>query len=69
MITAAVGLTLLVVGAALLVLPGPAFIVIAIGLAVLGTEFAWAKSLLSRAKEKIRGNAGSSEEDNGRKHG
>jgi uncharacterized protein (TIGR02611 family) len=45
----AVGFTLLAAGAAMLVLPGPAFVVIPIGLAVLSLEFAWAEKLLHRA--------------------
>ena len=44
-----VGLTLLLGGLAMLVLPGPAFIVIPIGLAVLSLEFAWADNLLEKA--------------------
>ena len=36
-------------GLALLVLPGPAFVVIPIGLAILSLEFAWAERLLEKA--------------------
>ena len=50
-IVAVVGMTILLGGVALLVLPGPAFIVIPIGLAVLAIEFEWAKDLLRRARE------------------
>ena len=50
-IVAVVGMTILLVGFALLVLPGPAFIVIPIGLAVLAVEFEWARDLLRRARE------------------
>jgi hypothetical protein len=32
-------------------LPGPAFIVIPLGLAILATEFLWARRLLHRVKE------------------
>jgi uncharacterized protein (TIGR02611 family) len=46
-----VGLTVLAIGIALIVLPGPAFIVIPIGLAILGTEFVWARRLLQRLKD------------------
>lgn len=46
------GITLLGAGLAMLVLPGPAFIVIPIGLALLSLEFAWAESLLERALEQ-----------------
>jgi tellurite resistance protein TerC len=41
-----VGMTVLLFGVALLVLPGPAFVVIPIGLAILATEYAWARRWL-----------------------
>ena len=44
-------------GAAMLLLPGPAFVVIPIGLALLALEFAWAERLLDhslRQAEKAR---------------
>jgi uncharacterized protein (TIGR02611 family) len=47
-----VGFTLLLAGVAMLVLPGPAFVVIPIGLALLSLEFAWAENLLERAIEQ-----------------
>jgi uncharacterized protein (TIGR02611 family) len=47
-----VGFTLLGAGLAMLVLPGPAFVVIPIGLALLSLEFAWAENLLDSALEK-----------------
>ncbi|HEX8160060.1 MAG TPA: PGPGW domain-containing protein [Solirubrobacteraceae bacterium] len=47
-----VGFTLLLGGIAMLVLPGPAFVVIPIGLALLSLEFAWAEKLLERAIEQ-----------------
>jgi tellurite resistance protein TerC len=49
-----VGSTVLLIGAALLVLPGPAFLVIPIGLVILGTEFVWARRLLSRLKREVQ---------------
>ena len=45
-----VGFTLLLLGVAMMVLPGPAFVVIPAGLAVLALEFAWARSLLEHAR-------------------
>jgi tellurite resistance protein TerC len=48
-----VGFTVLLIGLALLVLPGPAFVVIPLGLAILATEFAWAKKLLDRVKREV----------------
>jgi len=46
------GLGVLAVGIAMLALPGPAFVVIPIGLAILSLEFAWAEHLLERALVK-----------------
>ena len=48
-----IGGTIVLIGIALLVLPGPAFIVIPLGLLILGSEFAWARRLLRRGKEMI----------------
>jgi uncharacterized protein (TIGR02611 family) len=47
-----VGVTVIVIGIALLVLPGPAFLVIPAGFAILATEFAWARRALRKLKEK-----------------
>jgi uncharacterized protein (TIGR02611 family) len=47
-----VGFTVLLGGLALLVLPGPAFLVIPIGLAILALEFTWAETMLERAIEQ-----------------
>lgn len=48
----AVGLVVLGAGVAMLVTPGPAFVVIPIGLAILSLEFAWAERLLEKALVK-----------------
>jgi uncharacterized protein (TIGR02611 family) len=45
----AIGVLVLCAGVAMLVLPGPAFVVIPIGLAILSLEFAWAEHLLEKA--------------------
>ena len=45
-VVSVIGMTVLLVGVALLVLPGPAVVVIPIGLAILATEFAWARHWL-----------------------
>jgi uncharacterized protein (TIGR02611 family) len=47
------GFTVLLIGLALIVLPGPAFIVIPLGLAILATEFVWAQALLKKARGMI----------------
>jgi uncharacterized protein (TIGR02611 family) len=46
------GFTVLLAGLTMLVTPGPAFVVIPIGLALLSLEFAWAETLLQRAIEQ-----------------
>ncbi len=46
------GLLILLTGIAMLALPGPAFVVIPIGLAILALEFTWAERLLETALEK-----------------
>jgi uncharacterized protein (TIGR02611 family) len=46
------GITVTLTGAAMLVLPGPAFVVIPIGLAMLALEFEWAERLLDKALEQ-----------------
>lgn len=48
------GGTVLLVGLAMTVLPGPAFLVIPAGLAILGTEFPWAQRLLHRGMAMAR---------------
>ena len=50
LIIAIIGFTVLLIGLAMVVLPGPAIIVIPIGLGILATEFIWAKKLLDRVK-------------------
>ncbi len=59
-----IGATVLAFGVALIVLPGPAVIVIPFGLAILGREFHWARRLLQRlraeghrALQQLRGTA------------
>jgi len=45
-----IGFTLLVIGVVLIVTPGPGWLVILSGLAVLAAEFLWARRLLDRLK-------------------
>ena len=47
-----VGGSVLLIGIALPVLPGPAMVVIPVGLAILGVEFAWARRFLTTIREK-----------------
>ncbi len=53
LVVAVVGTTVLLFGIALVFLPGPAFVVIPIGLGILGLEFAWARRLLARVRKTI----------------
>jgi tellurite resistance protein TerC len=48
-----VGGIVLAVGVVMLVLPGPAVVVIPAGLAILATEFRWARRLLRQVRELI----------------
>jgi uncharacterized protein (TIGR02611 family) len=54
-VVAVIGLTVLLIGLAMVVLPGPAVIVIPLGLAILATEFVWARRLLEKARASIAG--------------
>ncbi len=48
------GMSVLVVGIAMIVLPGPATIVIPAGLAILATEFVWARRWLNYLKRRAQ---------------
>jgi len=54
LVVAVIGITILVIGIAMIVLPGPAIVVIPVGLGILATEFAWARRLLLIARERIQ---------------
>lgn len=56
-VIAVIGTTVLLIGIALIVLPGPAFIVIPIGLSILASEFIWARRVIKRGRifvKKVR---------------
>lgn len=48
LIVGVIGTTLVLFGLALVILPGPAVLVVPLGLALLATEFAWARRLIRR---------------------
>jgi uncharacterized protein (TIGR02611 family) len=50
---AVAGTTVLLAGVAMIVLPGPAVLVIPLALAILGTEFLWARKLLDAVKVRF----------------
>ena len=47
----AVGITVMLFGFLLIFTPGPAILVIPVGLAILATEFIWAKKLMDKVKD------------------
>lgn len=53
LVVTVIGFTILAAGIAMIVLPGPAIVVIPIGLALLATEFIWARKLLVTVKERF----------------
>ena len=50
---AVVGISVLAIGIVMIVAPGPALVLIPVGLAILGLEFAWARLWLKRLRESI----------------
>lgn len=50
LVVAVVGSTLVLIGVIMIFTPGPAVVVIPLGLGILATEFVWAKSLLHQVK-------------------
>ena len=55
-----VGTSVLILGILMLVTPGPALVVIPIGLAILSVEFTWARLWLRRVRESISEQAANS---------
>ena len=60
-LVAVIGGTVLLIGVAMLILPGPAMVVIPLGLAILASEFTWArwglnwaKKLFAKAKNRFK---------------
>ena len=49
-----IGAALLTVGLVMLVTPGPGFVAIIAGLLVLGTEYAWARRALEKARDRAK---------------
>ncbi len=49
-----IGFTVLLIGIAMIILPGPAIVVIPIGLGILASEFVWARRLLRKVKKKFQ---------------
>lgn len=54
LIIVVVGFTVLLIGIAMIVLPGPAIIVIPLGLGILASELVWARRILNKIKSKFQ---------------
>ncbi len=52
LVVALIGGTIVLLGIVMIVFPGPALVMIPLGLAVLGAEFTWAQRWLSRLREQ-----------------
>jgi len=52
-VSALIGGTLLLIGLALLVLPCPGLLIVAVGLGILASEFLWARRMLRHAKGAV----------------
>ena len=53
MIVGVLGGTIAILGLLLVPLPGPGWLIVFLGLAILGTEFAWAKRLAAFTKRQL----------------
>jgi tellurite resistance protein TerC len=54
-VVAVIGGSIVLLGIAMVVLPGPAIVVIPVGLGVLGLEFAWARHWLRKLRATAQG--------------
>ena len=63
-----VGMTILAIGVVMVVMPGPAFVVIPLGLAILGLELAWARVLLKKLRRKLSSNNAESRSTRAEQH-
>ena len=54
-VVAVVGFTMIAIGVAMIVTPGPGWLVIFLGLSILAAEFVWARRLLRRLKRTGEG--------------
>jgi uncharacterized protein (TIGR02611 family) len=57
LVIAVIGFTVLLIGIVMIATPGPSILVIPLGLAILATEFIWARRLLNRVKGQLRDKA------------
>lgn len=50
-VVSVIGVSIVLMGIGMIVLPGPGLLTILLGLAILATEFVWARRLLKRLKQ------------------
>ena len=53
LVVAVIGATVVIIGIIMIFTPGPAIVVIPLGLGILATEFVWARTLLHQVKTYI----------------
>ena len=53
LVVAVIGTTVVIVGIIMIFTPGPAIVVIPLGLGILATEFVWARDLLHKVRTYI----------------
>lgn len=63
-----VGATVLLIGVVMIVTPGPALVVIPVGLAILSIEFTWARAWLRRLRESISSRNSNALHERARRH-
>jgi uncharacterized protein (TIGR02611 family) len=54
-VTGTLGAAVVLVGVVLIPLPGPGWLIVLFGLAILAAEFVWAERLLTYARDRLRG--------------
>ncbi|MBT0663566.1 PGPGW domain-containing protein [Geobacter pelophilus] len=68
LLVAVVGITILIIGIAMIVLPGPAVVVIPLALGILATEFAWARRMLHIVRDRIQRSTSNAKTNNEQNH-
>jgi tellurite resistance protein TerC len=68
MVISIVGTTVLLIGVVMIVTPGPALVMIPVGLAILSIEFAWARAWLKRLRESISNRNSQARNDQAERH-
>jgi len=67
-VIAVVGVTVLIIGVIMIVTPGPALVLIPVGLAILSIEFAWARVWLKHLRAAISNHNSSDLNDRAENH-